>query len=895
MRTTEKYLLIGPLLLLVAVSIVYVVSKEAAKPRNAPAQLFYARKIEERLQNDPKATRQDWLDCIAQYERVFTVWPTSDEVVDAYAHIGTIYKKHLGDLEQARVWYDRVLEEFPDSETAEGIRSERKSIAYAHDESEAGRRDLIASLSEYIEHNPDASELDKLLCDRGQAYLGVKEPDAALADFERILAEFPEGKWADDAVFFIGDAYAQMGREDDALAQYAKVIADYPKSNQVNVAQSRTTKIWERRVGARLDEYFHEHYGVANTKMFFVPPRPLYRIENKDDLTWAEALDKQTLDLVSADLRVEITGAELVVSGTLTIKNPSEVEADGASDDEEEDDEAAEGAEKVEGKKKEEEGPKEATKVWLTLNEAMAIRSLTQGGATLEHKRRGNIVEVTLAEPIAVDGETTLAFTVSNEGKAAAGIVIGEQYGHAFADAFWFPVTVLDDEYCSHISVHVATGLHVLMNRGGLLAAMDGPSPGQFFCDEPVAGRFLVYSSNWSRLGPRGARGVFLVPTTQEAPDAAVGFLDEAVKAFDYLLGVFGTYPYDRIVFAQSPDVKDTMFEHGAGLILVNADVALESITPAQLCNELVQQWYGCFVYPAEDQALWLTAGMASYYETLYLGERYDEATMAAHGAELRALYGEMFEHLPQRSLMGRGPDDSVRVFDALAYTKGAWFMQALRLAAGDEAFFAAQRAFFDKNAFEQVIPKDLRVRFDKAAGEGYYDMFVSWLGAGTPLFTVEDWTVTWSGTQIEVGFRLNQPGPKFVGPFEIAFEAGEPGTPGARRVVEVARITKTVVKKDGETKDGGKDGPSNGPKNGARKSNGPPGKEEVTWHDTFYFTLPFNPERIVLDPNDRTLLDPKCQRIWPRPASADEPAKELILELDGEIGNDPGVMPEGQ
>ncbi len=858
MDSVQKYMLIGPLLLLVVLGVAYFVKKEASKPRTPEAQLYYARTIERRLKDDADATERDWLACIAQYERVFKRWPESDEVVDAYAHIGTIYRKQLDDAEQAKAWYDRVLREFPDSETADGVRRARTTLVTGEVDSDAARREAVAAYTDLIEHNPDSTKLDEILLKRGILYMELAQAKDALADFERIMTEFPNGTRVDDAVFYTGEVYRiVLEDEDKALEQYGKLIADHPKSNQIRVAHKRTETIWERRVERRLDGFFRERYGVERASMYFVPPTPLYMVESQEDVEPAKAFDKQMLDMKSAGLTVNIDGTRLVVTGSLLIANPSEVE----KDKEEDEDESAAAEE-------EETGPTEATSVWLMLNPGMEIRSLTQGEATLEFKRHKNLVEVTLAEPIPVDGETTLAFEVANaDGKDTPGIVIGEQYGHAFPHAFWFPVTKLSDAFGSVVDIEqkaetaVSNGRRVPWRKVGRLSCS---------CHEPVAGRFLVCGPPMIHKAPWGDREIWLLAKATDDAAAATAFLDEAVRAGDFLLRQFGTYPYEKIVFAQSPHVRDTVFEHGAGLILINDQVPLASIKPEHICNELAQQWYGCLVTPAHDQWLCFTAGPASYYETRYIGERYGEAAMEAHLATLRELYAEMFANIGQRAMVYRPEEQSETVFDALVYIKGAYFMRTLHWMAGDDAFIEAQRAFFEKNAFDQVVFKDLRVRFDKATGREFLDVFSPWLfSAGTPALKVEDWTTAWSGDQVDVAFTLTQAEPKYVLDVEIAFEAGEPGQPGAHRVVEVARITRTTIDTNGADE------------NEEKPANGRQREPQVIWHESFSFLVPFNPERIVLDPNHRILLDPKSRRVWQRPASADTPAEELILELE--------------
>ena len=843
MQSIQKYMLIGPVLLLAVALVVFVVKRQEGKPQNPEAQLYYAKKMEQRLSNDRQATKDDWEDCIAQYERVFKKWPESKEVVEAYARIGTICKKRLRDRKRAKEWYGRVIEEFPDSETAEGLRREYMSLAMSFADTEEGRREALAAYTDYIEHNPDADELDTFLFRRGELYYRLEQPEEAIADFQRIIDEFPKSGRADDAVYYIGRVQHRLLRDEaKALEQFEKLINDYPNSNQITVARKYREMIWERRVGRMLDEYFKGRYGIGRASMYFVPPTPLYRVESSQDEQRVKAATEQALDLVSAQLEVAINPPELVVTGSLVIVNPSEIET------EDEGEEEGEGEEKEEPK-----APTEAKELWLSLNEGMELQGLTRDDAKLKFERFRNLVKVTLDEPLAVGAEMTLAFKVSNGGKEVPGIVVGEEYGHAFAHAFWFPITRLDDWFDSTSTFVLPAG--TCLGTGAYPIPGGQPTPRDDGRIEDkrylVAehGRYFTYGPYEVVVSdpPGGGTSIFFLRNAETDAGTVTAFLDEARRAIDYLFGVFGRspYPYHKLVFAQSPHVKGTVFEHGAGLILINSAIPLETIKPEQICNELVQQWYGCLVYPALDKWLWYTAGVASYYETLYLKHRYNEAAMDKHLAELRDLYGEVFANIGERTMAYRNEEkkESERVFDGLIYTKGAYAMHTFRWIAGDEHFVKAQRAFLRKFAFQPVTFKDLRESFEKQTGQELYDVFYGWLiQPGTPAFKVENWTSTKVGDEYKVAFKLTQPSSqKYVLPVEIAFEAG------AQRAVIPARITKTQEERNGQ-------------------------KEDV-WHEDFAFMLPFDPERMVLDPNHRFLLNPKSQRVWTRPE--EEPTAE--------------------
>lgn len=878
----HKYMLIGPVLLFVAITVVVFVKRQAGKPSTPEAQLYHAVATERGLAGDPKATQADWQNCIKEYKRVFKKWPESKEVVAAYVHIGTIYKRRLKDRERAKEWYGRLMEEFPDSQAAEGLRREYMALALSFADNAEGREEALAAYTDYIERNAEFSELDEVLFKRGRLYVELKRPDEAIADFTRIMDDYPNSLRVDDAIFYTGLVnHALLKDADAALEHYERVLNNYPHGNRMHDARKRKEQIWEARVRRTLDGYFKGRYGIEKAAMFFLTPTPLYRSASSQDDERIEAARDQTLDLKSAELTVDINALNLLVTGTLVIANPAEPEEaaeeaeaaaeegegvngdedEGEEDEEDEPDDGEEaepddGEEAVEEEAEEKKpAPTEATVVWLQLNEGMQLQGLTQGDAKLQFERHNNLVKVTLAEPIAVDGETTLHFKVSNQGKDLPGIVvgdeyghafqgkdlpgivIGEEYGHAFPHAFWFPITKLEDAFVSSARFEFPSPVVCFsVGRDVGYKAADTALVTQWIwkCDSPVSGRWFVFGPYGLNGASWGERRISLLSMEARRTQQESGFLDEAVRAADYLLGVFGTYPYDKIVFAQSPHVTETVFEHGAGLILINSSVPLETIKPEHICNELVQQWYGCLVYPGLDKWLWYTAGVAGYYETLYLKHRYDEATMDAHLAELADLYAEIFAHIGPRTMAFRNEErgESESIFNGLIYTKGPWAMRAFRWIAGDEHFVEAQRAFLKKFAFQPVSFRDLRESFEEQTGEELFDVFYEWLiNPGTPTFKVENWTSTQAGENWTVSFALEEQTTKYVLPVEIAFESGE------QRVVKVARITKTTTEDD----------------------------EEV-WHEDFTFTLPFDPERLVLDPNHRFLLNPKSQRVWTKP-----------------------------
>jgi tol-pal system protein YbgF len=61
----------------------------------------------------------------------------------------------------------------------------------------------------------------------------------AMAGFERLMAQYPESKYAENAQFWIGECHMSLNQYEQAILAFQKVITDYPKGNKVPGATYR--------------------------------------------------------------------------------------------------------------------------------------------------------------------------------------------------------------------------------------------------------------------------------------------------------------------------------------------------------------------------------------------------------------------------------------------------------------------------------------------------------------------------------------------------------------------------------------------------------------------------------------------------------------------------------
>lgn len=73
----------------------------------------------------------------------------------------------------------------------------------------------------------------------GESYYAKKNYDGALDSFRTLLTQFPDSAKAPDALFKVGVCQADKKQRGEARATWMKVVADYPKSSAAGLARQR--------------------------------------------------------------------------------------------------------------------------------------------------------------------------------------------------------------------------------------------------------------------------------------------------------------------------------------------------------------------------------------------------------------------------------------------------------------------------------------------------------------------------------------------------------------------------------------------------------------------------------------------------------------------------------
>lgn len=120
--------------------------------------------------------------------------------------------------------------------------SQEEEAGYAGilDQLKAGRTDeAIAGFRDFTNRYPQGRFTDNAFYWMGEAYFVKRDYPSAERSFRTVLERFPASPKAPDALLKVGAAQLEQKQKDEARATWQKVIADYPASNAASLARQR--------------------------------------------------------------------------------------------------------------------------------------------------------------------------------------------------------------------------------------------------------------------------------------------------------------------------------------------------------------------------------------------------------------------------------------------------------------------------------------------------------------------------------------------------------------------------------------------------------------------------------------------------------------------------------
>ena len=249
----------------------------------------------------------------------------------------------------------------------------------------------------------------------------------------------------------------------------------------------------------------------------------------------------------------------------------------------------------------------------------------------------------------------------------------------------------------------------------------------------------------------------------------------------DYFTALIGPYPFEKLAHVQSATRFGGM-ENSSAIFYSERAIAEGRLSEGTVSHEIAHQWFGDSATQSDWNHLWLSEGFATYFGALFFESADGDDDFRRRMEQSRQGYLES-------DVVGRpvvDPAGADNLFDLLNrnnYNKGGWVLHMLRGVVGDDVFFRAIRAYYERHAFGNALTDDLQRAFEEAAGTGetnldwFFDQWIDQPGHPTLEHT---WETTPDGEEVVLSIAQVQPSewPAFRLPMEVEVR----GPAGARR-----------------------------------------------------------------------------------------------------------------
>ena len=186
---------------------------------------YYDRAVQEEKTGNIEQANADFRRAIEVWERIPTRLPNSDAVAEATYFIGVVYRRHLGDLEKAVQYYEKVAEEYPDYRFAWSAQGMLGSC-YAQLK-QAGQimpdvadAQIQQAYERLVQRYPESCMAQRAYLRLGSHSLRNQDYQGAASHYETYLEKYPNSRHWTSALAHLGLAYDRAGDSAKAAEIY---------------------------------------------------------------------------------------------------------------------------------------------------------------------------------------------------------------------------------------------------------------------------------------------------------------------------------------------------------------------------------------------------------------------------------------------------------------------------------------------------------------------------------------------------------------------------------------------------------------------------------------------------------------------------------------------------
>ncbi len=416
----------------------------------------------------------------------------------------------------------------------------------------------------------------------------------------------------------------------------------------------------------------------------------------------------------------------------------------------------------------------------LGLDDALEVATVRVDGQGVLFVHEGDALSIPLFDPAVSVGDSASVVEVVYVGTPNAGLYAEDADGArvVFTDGWpdrtagWLPmVHHPSDPARLDLTLDVPAAFEVVASGapvsdevvGGRRRArfvLDGDAPVYTFAF--AVGDFTVTEQ----------AGIVPIRHALLAADAGLaGRLGRTPEILAALAGMLGDYPYASYATVQVPMVYAGM--ENATAAFLRADLYAETLpgrVPVEEVNvhEIVHQWWGNAVVPADWRDLWIAEGAATFLTAAL----YDTLDGRDAGRAFLTLMSRSIGNADADArLVPDGYADPADVLTPTVYQKGGSVFYLLSLALGEDVFYPALRAVAADYADRPLSTEAFRASLEQTAGRDLGPIFDRWVwGEGRPTLRTR-----WDRDTRTLAWEIEDDGGSLAGlPFELRIAQGD-------------------------------------------------------------------------------------------------------------------------
>ena len=231
--------------------------------------------------------------------------------------------------------------------------------------------------------------------------------------------------------------------------------------------------------------------------------------------------------------------------------------------------------------------------------------------------------------------------------------------------------------------------------------------------------RILITTGRFEQESLEGPGGLLIqYQMPPESPPDLRADLEKTATIIEALTPLLGPFPFETLGFTSVPDSPETTAISGQNRILI---LGLDRLGDRDLAHEIGHQWFGNSVTPATSQDDWLSEGLATFVESLWL-----EANLGSFQRDVlpRIWLGRLRDETRPLGIV----DSPEQLGDFVTYLRGGATLHALRLEVGDESFFGILQQYVSRFRHASAATEDFVEIAEEVSGRDLTDFFETWL-----------------------------------------------------------------------------------------------------------------------------------------------------------------------